>query len=465
MVPHPPLAIAEVGRGQEEGIRATLDAYDKVAADIAAKRPDTIIISSPHSIMYADYFHISPGKRASGDMARFGAPMVSFTADYDDKLALLIENEAAAEGIAAGTMGERDPSLDHGTIVPLYFICKRYTDFKLVRIGLSGLSLAEHYRLGMIIAQEAERLGRRTVFVGSGDLSHKLKKDGPYGLSPEGPVYDERIMKDMGEAAFDRILDYDESFCSKASECGHRSFVMMAGALDGCALKTSRLSHEGPFGVGYGICMYEVIGSDEDRHFLDKKKRSALTRMNKDSLEAKTGDPYVKLAYRSIYSYVRDGVRLEVSEALGDMTQGAETGVMLGERSGVFVSIHKNGQLRGCIGTFLPVTDCIAAEILRNAVSASTEDPRFDPVTADELDELEVNVDVLSTPLPVEDVSKLDAKKYGVIVTRGSRRGLLLPDLPGVDTVDQQIAIAKQKAGIRQNEEVELLAFEVIRHR
>ena len=202
MVPHPPIAVKEIGRGEELKIQLTLDSFDEVARDIAEIKPDTIILTSPHSIMYGDYFHISPGRRAIGDFGRFGAGRVGFDVTYDDELVRNIEAQCDDSGIPAGTLGERDPSLDHGTTVPLYFINKRYTDYKLVRIGLSGLNLNTHYEFGKAIRKAVDRTGRRCVFVASGDLSHCQKADGPYGFSPEGPVYDEKIMSVMGAGDF-----------------------------------------------------------------------------------------------------------------------------------------------------------------------------------------------------------------------------------------------------------------------
>ena len=133
-------------------------------------------------------------------------------------------------------------------------------------------------------------------------------------------------------------------------------------------------------------------------------------------------------------------------------------------RAGAFVSIHSHGRLRGCIGTIAPTTRCVAQEIIRNAVSASTQDPRFAPITEDELKWLEVSVDVLGEPEKIDSADQLDVKRYGVIVSCGSRRGLLLPDLDGVDTPAQQISIALQKGGIREHENYQLERFEVIRH-
>ena len=137
---------------------------------------------------------------------------------------------------------------------------------------------------------------------------------------------------------------------------------------------------------------------------------------------------------------------------------------MLHQQAGAFVSIHEHGRLRGCIGTIMPVTESLAQEIIDNAVSAATRDPRFNPITPDELEWLEISVDVLGEPEQISSRDELDVKRYGVIVTSGSRRGLLLPDLDGVDTVDQQVDIAMRKGGISPRDKYRLERFEVIRH-
>ena len=454
MVPHPPLIVPAVGRGGEAEIEETTKAYERVAEEIAALKPKTIIITSPHSIMYADYFHISPRDSAKGSFISFGAPEVSFRETYDTDLVEAICDLAAESDFPAGTMGERDRQLDHGTMVPLWFIEKKYRDFKLVRTGLSGLPLTDHYKFGQMIAKAIEQTGRRTVIVASGDLSHKLQDYGPYGYAPEGPEYDKRIMDVMGRAAFGELLDFDETFCDKAAECGHRSFVIMAGAMDGRKVEAKVLSHQDVTGVGYGIGTFYPGEADEERHFLDSymaelKKKTEAMRASED--------PYVSLARQSLETYIRTGRKISVPEGLPEE--------MLDTQAGAFVSIHKFGKLRGCIGTIEGVRDSVAEEIINNAISASTEDPRFSPITEDELKWLEINVDVLGEAEYIYSMDQLDVKRYGVIVSKGYRRGLLLPDLDGVDTPEQQVAIAKQKAGIRPDEEVKLQRFEVIRHR
>lgn len=166
--------------------------------------------------------------------------------------------------------------------------------------------------------------------------------------------------------------------------------------------------------------------------------------------------PLAELAKNSVESYIRDRKVFELPEA------DAEG---LSEKAGVFVCLKKRDQLRGCIGTFMPAKQHIADEIIANAVSAATQDPRFPPVTEDELEEISYSVDVLSTPEKVSDLSELDPRRYGVIVTKGSRKGLLLPDLEGVDTVKEQLNIARMKAGILPDEPVEILRFEVKRYK
>jgi AmmeMemoRadiSam system protein A len=164
----------------------------------------------------------------------------------------------------------------------------------------------------------------------------------------------------------------------------------------------------------------------------------------------------VALAKKSVEEFVKTGKTPALS---GPLT--AEMQV----KAGVFVCIKRHGELRGCIGTFLPCCDNVAAETARNAIAAATQDPRFPPVAADELDDLSYSIDVLSPPEKVNDRSELDPKKFGVIVSCGGRRGLLLPDLEGVDTVAEQLRITKMKAGIMPGEEVEIFRFRVTRYR
>jgi AmmeMemoRadiSam system protein A len=445
LVPHPPLIIPGVGTGDE--IPDTRRAYAQAAAEAAAVQPETVIIISPHSVLYSDYIHISPGKSASGDLGAFRADHIKFSVAYDDALAARIAACAEEDGLPAGPLGERDPALDHGVMVPLYF----FESPRIVRISLSGLPLVEHYRFGMCIRRAVSSLSRRVVLIASGDMSHKLKADGPYGFVKEGPAHDTFVRQCAQDTDFRRLLSVDPALCERAAECGLRSFVMLAGAMDGMRAEGRVLAYEGPFGVGYLTAAFTGEGTaDSLLPDILSDRQARLARIRGEE------DPFVRLARCNVEHYVRTGRPV----ALPADTDPA----LLARQAGVFVSIKKDGRLRGCIGTIQPTERNIAMEILTNSVSAAARDPRFDPIVPAELDALTYSVDVLSPPEPIRGKGELDVARYGVIVTCGHRRGLLLPNLDGVDTVDEQVSTALQKGGIRKNETYTLERFEVVRH-
>lgn len=442
VVPHPPLIIPQIGKGQERKIQATIDAYHAAGRMIADLMPDTVVIVTPHSVAYSDYIHISPGGTARGDFGMFGSPQVQISAAYDQEFTSWLERLSEHRGIPAGTDGERDSRLDHGSMIPMYFINKYCQDFKVVRVSISGLPLVTHFRFGGLIAEAAEETGKRVVVVASGDLSHKLIEDGPYGFAEEGPVFDQKVTEAMRAGNLKQLLDLSETFCSAAAECGLRSVVVLAGALEGRTIKPELLSYEGPFGVGYAVAAFSI--------------QCAGQRRDGSSAESGGEDEYVKLARMSLEYYVRNRRLLSRPDWIKDE--------LLTMRAGVFVSLHIGDELRGCIGTIAPTAPCVADEIIRNAVSAGMEDPRFPPVKQEELPYLSYKVDVLGEPEPVQSKEQLDPKRYGVIVSSGYRRGLLLPDLDGVDTVEEQLRIACLKAGISPSEPYQISRFEVVRH-
>ncbi|WP_309544597.1 AmmeMemoRadiSam system protein A [Candidatus Xianfuyuplasma coldseepsis] len=451
-VPHPPIIIPEIGRGEERKIQATIDAYHAIAKEIRDLQPDTIIISSPHSTVYSNYFHISPHSKASGSFISFGFPTISTNVSYDTTLVQRIEELAILSDIPAGTQGERDNQLDHGVLVPLYFINQYYSDYKLVRIGPSGLSSQEHYRLGQTI-QKALDSDKKVIYIASGDLSHKLKKDGPYGFVKEGPIFDREIVSILNEANFLKLLSLDSTLCHKAAECGYGSFNIMAGVLDGYDVISNVYSYEGPFGVGYVVAGFTPTSPNINRHFLSQYNESLQE--GQRSIRNHE-DEYVTLARQSLEYYINHHKPLPRPKNLSKE--------LTSSKAGVFVSLHKNGRLRGCIGTTGPTTICIADEIIHNAISAGTRDPRFPKVTAKELPDIIYSVDVLFPPEAITSINDLDPKRYGVIVKSGYKSGLLLPNLNGVDTAEEQVDIARQKAGIHKKDNYTLKRFEVIRH-
>lgn len=201
--------------------------------------------------------------------------------------------------------------------------------------------------------------------------------------------------------------------------------------------------------MGYAVFRFNPIRKNPRRRFLDPSAQA-------EKEESATEDPYIALARQTIEQYVRTGHRPELPKNLPDE--------ITKRQAACFVSLHRDGQLRGCIGTLEPYCDSLALEIQSNAISASTRDPRFNPLRPEELEGLEVSVDVLFPPEKIQSIKDLDPKRFGVIVSSGLRRGVLLPNLEGIDTTEKQVEIARRKAGIAAGEPITLERFEVVRH-
>lgn len=460
--PHPPIMIPEIGKGEEAKISQTVNSAKKASIDIKNKKPATIVITTPHGPAFSDYIYIPTDRSLKGNLGRFGAGGVKQEYKVNTELAEKIIQEARLQGIAAGDIEEsilkkhrHSKELDHGVTVPLYFVSKEYTEFKIVYISTAFLPFEDLYRFGMCIQKAVEESDEQVVFVSSGDLSHRLNEDAPYGYSKKGKEYDDLLVNSLKTLDIVTLLGLDEGFCESAGECGLRSFLMMFGAMDGYRLNSEVYSYEGPFGVGYSVARFDTIEKNgPSGQILDKIKKAGDKKLEEIK---KNEDIYVKLARSALETYIREDRIIKIPDGLPkEMTSG---------RAGTFVSIKKSGQLRGCIGTIEPVRDSIAEEIIQNAISSGTGDPRFDPVEIAELDQLVYSVDILGKAESIKSLNELDVIRYGVIVRSGRRSGLLLPNLEGVDTPEQQVSIALQKAGIRSGEKYEMERFEVVRHK
>lgn len=458
--PHPPVLIPEVGKGTEKEAGATLAAFRKVAKEIGKLKPSVIILTTPHGPVFQDFIYINIKHELSGDLGRFGAPGIKLQFKNNLHLAGGIMSLANGEGIPCGGLDSTltakykiSGELDHGAMVPLYFIAKEYDGFSLIHISVAGLPFRELYKFGSCVARAVEQSGEHAVFIASGDLSHKLSEDGPYGFDASGPEYDRKLVDYLKIPDPEGLLQFDEILTERAGECGLRSFIMMFGALDGRDIKSRVYSYEGPFGVGYAVAEFIPGAEAEGESVLEKMDRTEQERLNELRISE---SPYVALARKALEMYVADSTVIGLPDVLPEE--------MRKKRAGVFVSIKKSGQLRGCIGTIMPVRRNIAEEIIYNAISAGTGDPRFNRVDESELDSLTYSVDVLGESEAIDSIDELDEKRYGVIVRAGRRSGLLLPDIEGVETPQMQVSIALRKAGIAPSEKYSMERFEVIRH-
>ena len=262
IVPHPPIILPEIGRGQERVIQNTVNAYRMIAHDIASAKPQTIVVFSPHAPSYRDYIQISDGAQAFGSFEAFGVKDVDMKVLYDEDFVDMLCHAAASQGLPAGTLGEQSQTLDHGTMVPLHFILQEYTDFRLVRISVSGLDRDTQVAFGNCLRRVIDESQRNVAVIASGDLSHKLKEDGPYGFHPMGPVFDEQIVDIIKSNDYARLLTMDEQIIEESANCGYPAFVMLHGVLQAYPIDSQFLSYEGPFGVGYATAIISVLKKD-----------------------------------------------------------------------------------------------------------------------------------------------------------------------------------------------------------
>ena len=316
---------------------------------------------------------------------------------------------------------------EHSVEVQLPFIQYFKKDIKFVPIVLSHANAAIYRSIGRAIAKAIKDSGKEVVIVASGDMNH-YESQKITNTKDEQAI--ESILKLEPVELLERVQEFNISMCGYGTAACLIYAAKEFGAVQVELVKhqtSGDIVHEYASVVGYAGILFKGV---------------------KES-------PQVKLARETVETYV----------SRGEVPHLKDVPVEMEGKAGVFVSLHKNDELRGCIGTIEPSAENIAQEIIRNAVNAATEDPRFFPVTADELPQLQYSVDVLTEPEPVSDKKDLDPRRYGAIVESGWRRGLLLPDLEGVDTVEQQLEICRMKAGIGPGEPVKIYRFEVKRYK
>ncbi len=457
--PHPPIAVPEVGGDESVQVEATRQALLELGRRIRDSGAETVVIISPHATVFRNVIGINTVPVLQGDLGRFLASEVKFERENDLDLAGAIKEQAAELGLevlelTADMEKGHDITLDldHGVTVPLYFLQKAGVEVPLVHVSMAVGPPERLCFFGQAVRRAARSLGRKTALLASGDLSHCLAAGAPGGYNPRGAEFDRKLAALLAGPDAKKIIKMDPALVRQAAECGYHAIVMMLGALDGYELEAEVLSYEGPFGVGYLVAAYRPAGIGGEQSFLNR-----LQSQRREEVEnRRAGESFlVRLARETLERHVKRMPRPEIT-GIPEEFKG---------RAGTFVSIKKHGVLRGCIGTIEPVTSSIVDEVMANAVKTGVHDPRFQPVQKQELDDLEYSVDVLQPPEPVTGVEQLDPGKYGVIVRAGAKKGLLLPDLEGVDSAGEQVAIVRQKAGIGPDEPVMLERFKVARYK
>ncbi len=448
IVPHPPIMVPEVGGDAVVDVQGSIAAMAELTRRVIQSGAETVVIISPHAPLDARAFVAYHSSRLCGDFANFRAPHAQFDFPLDEELLTAITRSAAEQDYEVLNL-ENYP-LDHGTAVPLYFLDRNGWAGRVVALGYSFLANEDHLKFGDCIRSAADCGGRPVAFIASGDLSHRLKPGSPAGYDREAHRFDAEVVNAIRAGLTGRIIDVDQELRRTAGECGYRSMLVALGAIKGLSQACEVLNYEAPFGVGYLVAQLTNAKAAEHEHAVEHRVSSGADSEPATELPA--------LARLAVETFVRNGKQITVPENAPGL---------LSARAACFVSIKTHsGDLRGCIGTIEPVKENLAAELIANAISAATRDPRFKPVAPSELQDLRYSVDVLAAPEP-SAFADLDPKIYGLIVEDepGKLRGLLLPDIPGVDTVDQQVEIATRKAGIPAGTSIRLSRFRVDRFR
>ncbi|MFH0846761.1 MAG: AmmeMemoRadiSam system protein B [Chloroflexota bacterium] len=424
------------------GSAAQLKSTIKKMVNESASKEDVIGLVMPH----AGYVYSGPVAGASISRVNFkdtfiilgpnhtgmGKPMSIMTeGSWQTPLGEVEIDSELAKAIKEGSRYlEEDTEAhlaEHSIEVQLPFLQYFKSDIKIVPIILAHAPGEVYKNIGRAIAGAILNSNKDAVILASSDMTHYESQDSA---------------KKKDTEAINAILELDaDKLLKRVSELN----ITMCGYAPAVALITAAKELKA---TATELVKYQTSGDVV-------KDYSSVVGYAGILIKGTLMSPLVRLAHRSVESFVREGKVIKPGELAPEMK----------EKAGVFVSIYKRGELRGCIGTFAPTQTNVAQEIIHNAISSSTRDPRFFPITPEELQDLEISVDVLTSPVPVKSKAELDPKKYGAIVECGWRRGLLLPDLEGVDTVDEQINICCMKGGISPDEKLKLYRFEVKRYK
>lgn len=260
LTPHPPLAIPQIGRESRQEVRDTIESLEVLAREIKEKDPDLLITISPHGPVFADAISILVLEELKGDFADFACPEVKIAVKTDQTFIKKLKENAETEQIEVITLTEAalarynyPAKLDHGVMVPLYFILETGLDVPVIPVTMGLLEYEKLFRFGGIIEKTVEEMGLNAVVVASGDLSHRLKPGAPAGYNPYGEKFDQELIELLKNRDYRAVLEMDQLLIEKAGECGLRPIIIMLGAIDRRNFNSEVKSYEGPFGVGYAV--------------------------------------------------------------------------------------------------------------------------------------------------------------------------------------------------------------------
>ena len=451
---HAPIALPAVAGRRADDCAATTSAMRRAARAVVDARPDVVVVVSPHAPRLPDAFGVvvaGAPRRLHADFARFGAPDVAFDLAIDDGVAAEVIAAARARDVRVEEI-HAPAELDHGAAVPLAFLVEAGLACPVVVVALPWATSHDPLRrFGRALADVAgARPARRVALVASGDCSHRLIPGAPSGFDPRASEFDRALADAVGRADWDALFAIDPALRARAAEDVVDTLTIAAAATGFPRRDVDVLSYEGPFGVGYLVATLPVVEPAGDR-----PARAPDDAAPARGHDAPTSSSVVDVARDALRAWAHDEPPSPPARIVAD-----------DDAVGAFVTLRDEvtGDLRGCIGRMHLGGRPLPEVVAELAVSAATEDPRFDPVGRDEVDHLKVEVSLLQQPVPVDGVDDLDPKNAGVVVRAGWRQGVLLPDIDGIDDPQTQLRAVLQKARIRPDERYELFRFDARKH-
>lgn len=427
---HAPIVVPGVGGARATECIATTRAMRRAARRLVEAQPDVIVVLSPHAPRARQHWQVADNTSLRGDFGAFGEPQLQVELPGAPEAAARLVESARECGVQARAWTSHE--LDHGALVPLYFVQDAGYRGRTLLLAFPGHACDEdEHRLGQLLAAVAAAAGERWCVLASGDLSHRLQVGAPAGYHPRAAEFDRAFVSALVRRDYRAACSPDRTLRALAAEDVVASVRVAAAATDYSAQGAALLQYEAPFGVGYT----EAVLNDHSA------PPPELVSVARRALERQTGASDTDL----------DTTLDALSARLPPVWRSPRP---------VFVTLRSNhGELRGCVGQLKPAYPSLVEEVAHCARSAASHDPRFDPVRSEELPGLKIEVSVLDEPEDVSSADQLDPERYGVLVRSESRLGVLLPEVDGVETAEQQLAIARRKAGIAPDSEVHVQRF------
>lgn len=425
LLPHPPIVIPAVGRERVRECHATLDACRLLARQLIERAPERLVLISPHAPRRAQGCARYAGRAVSGDLAAFRAPEAAVSLPTDPELDRAWDHAAQQQGLRSGLIEGR--ALDHGAVVPLWFLCEAGWRGPTTVLSLGSGHGFDPLAWGRLLLRALQAAGGNAALIASGDLSHRVLPEAPAGFHPRAIEFDRELTARVREGRLGDLATIEPELRELAAEDAIEPLLLVGGALGGGDCAATLHSYEHPFGVGYAVAWFEPPP--------DRSALAALPAIAREALAARL-----------------EGRAPRFPAARGEIAS----------RGAVFVTWRTTeGDLRGCIGSLEPCCANLIEETARRACDAGLRDDRFEPVTREELPRLRVEISLLGR-LEACDFAALDPRRYGLLVSDAvGRRGVLLPDLPGIDTAAEQQQIACEKAGIAPGVAITLQRFTV----